>query len=127
MAQSSVSPSESAPHAFEIIIIGFSFALLILCLFSAVTAGIGFLFTRFGVNMGTKDAAASPIRKGSGSMGSRRAEVASKDANAQQLDQNPELLAVITAAVHAVYADASCRVAAIREETADHEKHRSGG
>ena len=86
--------SAKTSATLEIVGVGFIFVMVVLALLAIVTSAIGAIFIRFDANGATKSAATA----------SAAAAMASTPTLPETLDyqQDPALIAVITAAVHSV-------------------------
>lgn len=119
------SPAEASHGTVEIVVVGFLFVMVVLSLLSAITSAIGAFFAK----QAARDAAraAEALKNGAPAMATvaQAAPAATQVATASAANPNaaaepvadeddPVLLAVITAAVHSVIGDRAHRIVAVR-------------
>jgi sodium pump decarboxylase gamma subunit len=94
--------SANTPGTLEIVGVGFIFVMVVLALLAMVTSAIGAIFIRFDAKAAAKSATAAAL--------------APTPTLPEALDdeQDPALIAVITAAVHSVIGDRAHRIVSIR-------------
>ena len=97
--------SANTPGTLEIVGVGFIFVMVVLALLAMVTSAIGAIFIRFDAKAAAKSATAAAT-----------AALAPTPTLPEALDdeQDPALIAVITAAVHSVIGDRAHRIVSIR-------------
>jgi sodium pump decarboxylase gamma subunit len=97
--------SANTPGTLEIVGVGFIFVMVVLALLAMVTSAIGAIFIRFDAKAAAKSATAAAT-----------AALAPTPTLPGALDdeQDPALIAVITAAVHSVIGDRAHRIVSIR-------------
>ena len=97
--------SANTPGTLEIVGVGFIFVMVVLALLARVTSAIGAIFIRFDAKAAAKSATAAAT-----------AALAPTPTLPEALDdeQDPALIAVITAAVHSVIGDRAHRIVSIR-------------
>lgn len=97
--------SANTPGTLEIVGVGFIFVMVVLALLAMVTSAIGAIFIRFDAKAAAKSATAAAT-----------AALAPTPTLPEALDdeQDPVLIAVITAAVHSVIGDRAHRIVSIR-------------
>lgn len=115
--------SSGAPDMFGIVVIGFLFVMVVLTLIAAVTSGMGFYFVRRAAADSAKAArlakeaaeASAKVAKSSASVAEAVAAVPQKLAKpAEEEEEDPALVAVISAAVHTMLKDRPHRIVSIR-------------
>ena len=106
LAVSGPEVSANTSGTLEIVGVGFIFVMGVLALLAIVTSVIGAIFIRFDANAATKSAATATAA----------AALAPTSTLPATLDnqQDPVLIAVITAAVHSVVGDRAHRIVSIR-------------
>lgn len=112
-------PAEASHGTTEVVVVGFLFVMVVLSLLSAVTAAIGAFFAKQAARDAARAAEAS--KNGASAMptvaqaapGAK--QVATATAAEPVADEDdPVLLAVVTAAVHSVIGDRAHRIVAVR-------------
>ncbi|MFP4203085.1 MAG: OadG family protein [Opitutales bacterium] len=89
-----------------IVLVGFLFVIIVLAMLALVTAGIGAFFSGY---------AARESRKAAEGAVTAETEAPAADAGGEGIDvKDPEVLAVIAAAVHTVFAERPHRVVTVR-------------
>ena len=107
LAVSGPTAHTSSSETMEIVVVGFTFVMVVLALLALVTASIGAVFRRYDAKIAAAAAAAA-------AKVAALAPAPTTDPEALDYDEDPALVAVIAAAVHSVIGDRAHRIVSIR-------------
>jgi len=104
--------SGDKPDTVGVVVIGFLFVVVVLALLAAVTATIGAFFSYQASREATK-AARSAEEAAAKNLPAGNAPASAAEAPGGSVEDDPRMLAVVTAAVHTVFAERPHRVISV--------------